>query len=362
MKSAMGQTLLICTTIAAIGPSAPVSAAPAQSAPSSRPAPTTDMVLIPGGTFSMGSSAAHGDEVPVHAVTLKAFLLDRYEVTNRQFAAFVEATGFVTQAERDGAAWCYLKGEADFRYVEGADWRHPEGPGSSVIDRTEHPVVCVSWHDAHAYANWAGKRLPTEAEWEYAARSRGGPHVAADPQVTAPAAPHAHVNHGDGSGQRPHEATAEHPSSRGHQLVATPTSRPASDQDYVAANIWQGVWPSENRLTDGFFSTAPVGSFESSPIGVHDMIGNVWEWTADWYGADFYRDSPAGNPTGPSGGETRVARGGSWFCSANYCGAYNSHYRGASPPDHAFNNVGFRCAADAPARALIGRSSTEAGR
>ncbi len=365
MESTMRRTLvsLLSTTIPVLGATAVARTAPAQSNDMPEAAPAADMVLIPGGTFSMGSGGAHDDEMPAHPVTLKSFLLDRYEVTNGQFAGFVEATGFVTQAEHDGAAWCYLKGEADFRFVQGADWKHPEGPGSAIVDRMEHPVVCVSWNDAHAYARWAGKRLPTEAEWEYAARSRGGRHVAADPGVTAPTALHGHAHHVEGSGQRSPEATAEHPSSRGHQPAATPTSQPAEDQQYVAANIWQGVWPAENRLADGFFATAPVGSFEPNPIGVHDMIGNVWEWTADWYGAAYYSTSPAETPTGPPVGETRVARGGSWFCSANYCGAYNSHYRGASPPDHAFNNVGFRCAADAPSHTLTeGDSSTEVGR
>ena len=116
----------------------------------------------------------------------------------------------------------------------------------------------------------------------------------------------------------------------------------------VKANVWQGIWPRANHLEDGYFYTAPVGSFPPNELGLHDMIGNVWEWTADWYAEDEYRTSRRLDPTGPTGGEHRVARGGSWFCSPNYCGAYNSHYRGASPPDRAFNNVGFRCAADPP--------------
>lgn len=335
------------TAITAFGLYAASTVSQAQSTGNPLEAPAHDMVLVPGGTFEMGSNAGHDDEAPVHHVTLKPFLLDRHEVTNRQFAAFVEATGFVTQAERDGAAWCYLKGESDFRYVDGANWRHPDGPGSSIADRMEHPVVCVSWNDARAYAKWAGKRLPTEAEWEYAARSRGAQHVAANPNAPSPESSNAHAAHQGHSQRNRNEPSSGHPSSRSHEQRASHAAHASSESDtYVPANIWQGVWPEENKLSDGFFGTAPVGSFEPNDVGVHDMVGNVWEWTADWYDAAYYRSSPADNPRGPAEGTTRVARGGSWFCSANYCGAFNSHYRGASPPDHAFNNVGFRCVKD----------------
>lgn len=342
---------LICfnAEIAACGLCAVPLCTHAQSTDTPHGAAGNDMVLVAGGTFEMGSNAAHEDETPVHTVTLKPFLLDRHEVTNRQFTAFVDATGFVTSAERDGAAWCYLKGESDFRYVNGANWRHPEGPDSSISDRLGHPVVCVSWDDAHAYAEWAGKRLPTEAEWEYAARSRGAQHVAANPNAPSTEFAHEDRTHKDHAQHEFSESSSGHPSSRSHELPDLHAAHSSHQSDaYVTANIWQGVWPAENKLSDGFFGTAPVGSFEPNKINVYDMIGNVWEWTADWYDATYYATSPTENPTGPLKSTTRVARGGSWFCSANYCGAYNSHYRGSSPPDHAFNNVGFRCAADLP--------------
>jgi len=294
------------------------------------------MVFIPGGDFDMGYEHAYEDERPGHRVNLDAFYIDRYEVSNARFEVFVDAIGYVTTAERDGYCWGYLEGGDDFQRLEGGNWRHPAGPGSSIENRMNHPVVCVSWHDAAAYAAWAGKRLPTEAEWESAARAGNDSHFVADIEMH-------HSGHGHTSA-----ANDRSPSSKSHRgdhvSHMTTDSRPG--ENTVAANIWQGTWPEVNRLVDGYFYTAPGGSFEANTWGVHDMIGNVWEWTADWYAADYYRNSPVSNPTGAPSGENRVARGGSWFCSPNYCGAYSTHYRGASPPDHAFNNVGFRCVAD----------------
>ncbi len=300
------------------------------------------MAIIPGGAFEMGMAGSNADEAPVHAVTLAPFLLDRYEVTNRQFAAFVEATGYVTQAERDGYAWGYLKGASDFQAVAGASWRHPEGPSSAIAERMDHPVVCVSWEDAAAYARWAGKRLPTEAEWEYAARAGSIRHFKAAFNETNSSAANTHHDHATAS------ATYDlSPSAKNYRLVSDhhATASTAS-YSFVQANFWQGTWPADNQLLDGFYYTAPAGRFTPNDFGLYDMLGNVWEWTADWYAPDYYQHSPAKNPTGPESGENRVARGGSWFCSPNYCGAYNTSFRGASPPNHAFNNVGFRCAAD----------------
>jgi len=270
--------------------------------------PPDGMSLVPAGEFEMGHSGGHDDEAPVHRVAVKAFFLGRHEVTNAEFAAFVAATGHRTRAEADGHAWCYIEGEREFRRVEGADWRHPQGPGSDLTGLDEHPVVCVSWHDAKTYARWAGGRLPTEAEWEYAARAGNRGHLVAD----------------TGSGETPREAAG---------------------RTVLAANVWQGTWPDRNLLSDGWFYTAPAGTFPGNAYGVADMLGNVWEWCADWYEPDAYTRAAAGEATGsdPMSGK-RVARGGSWFCSANYCSAYSTHFRGASPPDRAFNNVGFRIA------------------
>jgi sulfatase modifying factor 1 len=235
-----------------------------------------DMVPVPAGDYVIGDAEAR-------KVKLRAFRIDRHEVTNRQFAQFVRATSYVTAAEREGSAWIYRGGDADWSYVRGANWRHPLGLGSDINRAGDHPVVLVTWYDANAYAQWAGKRLPTEAEWEVAARGGMPPRFEA-------------------------------------KAIEAPTN----------ANVWQGRWPQRNTLTDGFFYTAPVGSFAPNRIGLYDMIGNVWEWTSDPYDSEQ---------------TLRVARGGSWFCSANYCGAYREGFRGKSPPDHAFNNVGFRCAA-----------------
>ncbi|HVS32321.1 MAG TPA: formylglycine-generating enzyme family protein [Thermoanaerobaculia bacterium] len=250
---------------------------------------SNEMILVPGGRYRIGD--AHEADAPIRSVEIAPFLIDRYEVTNRQFQKFVRATGYVTLAEREGGAWVYRGGERDWKRIAGANWRRPLGPGRSIDAAMDHPVVAVTWDDASAYARWAGKRLLTEAEWEVAARgaeSSADGHHDADP------------------------------------------SRDAS------ANVWQGTWPKKNEVADGFFYTAPAGSFAPNRLGVHDMIGNVWEWTADWY------DDGSQPPT------MKVARGGSWFCSSNYCSAFRPGFRGKSPAGHAFNNVGFRCARDIP--------------
>ncbi len=272
-----------------------------------RPVVPNDMVLVSAGEYVIGDDSPNPTaDAPPRRVRLDAFYIDRHEVTNREFAQFVDAAGYVTTAENKGGTWIYRGGERDWKYIRGANWRHPLGPGSSIENAMDHPVVLVSWHDAVAYAKWTGKRLPTETEWEVA--SRGGISVSlTGPDYRAP------------SGQ----------------------SNPAEDG---SANVWQGYWPQKNELTDGFFYTAPVGSFAANSLGLYDMIGNVWEWTADWYAPDTYRVKEIDhNPVGPRTGRSRVARGGSWFCSPNYCSAYRPGFRGKSPPDHAFNNVGFRC-------------------
>ena len=301
----------------------------------------SDLVLIPAGEFVMGNEGAYADELPLHTVKLNNFFLNSHEVTNLQFAAFVEATGYITKAERDGHCWAYFQSETDWQYAEGTNWRHPQGPESMINDKLNHPVVCVNWEDAAAYAEWSGKRLPTEAEWEYAARAGLRDHFIAQIESAE-----------DDYGHHPQAIHSDvvvdrSPSSKSH--VGQLHQHASVDQGgevAIEANVWQGHWPEYNQLDDGFYYTSPVASFEANSMGIYDMVGNVWEWTADWYDSSYYAISPTINPPGPASGKNRVARGGSWFCSPNYCGAYSSHYRGASPPDHAFNNVGFRCAMD----------------
>lgn len=300
-----------------------------------------EMVLIPGGEFVMGNEGAYADELPKHNVEVSSFYLDAHEVTNAQFAEFVRATGYVTRAEHDGHCWAYVEGETDWQYAEGTNWRHPQGPASSIEDRMNHPVVCVSWEDATAFGQWAGKRLPTEAEWEYAARAGSAGHFVANTGSSE----HGHTDHTgishavSISNRSP--SSKSHGAGTHHQMTGSQINL-----SIVNANIWEGHWPDHNALNDGFYYTSPAASFDANAWGVYDMLGNAWEWTADWYDSTYYSHSPETNPQGPQSGEKRVARGGSWFCSPNYCGAYSTHYRGASPTDHAFNNVGFRCAMD----------------
>ncbi len=290
------------------------------------------MVYIPAGEFWMGTEESYGDCKPVHKVYVSGFWMDRTEVTNAQFERFVRATGYQTIAERKPSAKDYPNAPPEklvpfsivftppdhavplnehlrwWQAVPGADWRHPEGPGSSIKGRENHPVVHVCWHDAMAYARWAGKRLPTEAEWERAAR---------------------------GSLDRKRYCW-------GDELL------PGGKWQ---ANIWQGHFPYENTARDGFTGTAPVASFPANGYGLHDMAGNVWEWCADWYRPDYYKDSPTTNPQGPRdsddpqepGVPKRVQRGGSFLCSDEYCMRYLPGARGKGEPNSAASHVGFRC-------------------
>ncbi|MEX2243424.1 MAG: formylglycine-generating enzyme family protein [Fimbriimonadaceae bacterium] len=284
------------------------------------------MVAFTAGTYVIGdeSPAAKGDATR-RTVTVSAFEIDAHEVTNRQFAEFVEATGHVTSAETAGGGWIYRGGAQDWAFVRGAAWRSPLGPRSDIAKAMDHPVVLVSWSDAQAYASWAGKRLPTEAEWEIAARSGTAP--AFDGETVA-----AHMMVTDevvGSGN-----PSEHAPGHAHGSSSVPEG----------VNGWQGTWPQKNELSDGYFYTAPAGAFPANEAGVYDALGNVWEWTSDWYSPDEYSKGADRDPRGPESGANRVARGGSWFCSPNYCAAYRPGFRGKSPPGRAFNNVGFRCA------------------
>lgn len=284
------------------------------------------MAVVDGGAFTMGNDddrAIDGDgEGPVRQVHLDTFLVDRRCVTNAQFATFVQATGYVSEAERFG--WSYVfaafvapsarsaviagtvLGAPWWRGVEGACWRHPEGPGSAIGDRWRHPVVHVSWNDAHAYARWAGKRLPTEAEWERAAR--GGLEGARYPWGDA----------------------------------LTPDGR-------HRANIWQGTFPDHNTADDGYVGTAPVDAFPANGFGLYQMAGNVWEWCHDRWSADWHAAATVAtrrNPTGPADGGSRVMRGGSHLCHVSYCERYRVAARTHSAPDSSTGHTGFRLVAD----------------
>ncbi len=307
------------------------------------------MVLIAGGTFMMGAKEnrfAKPDEFPEHPVKISGFYMDVHPVTNAQFKAFVEATGYLTTAEKP-VDWDELKKQlppgtpkphdsllqpsslvfkspdhevslnqalAWWQWTAGANWRHPSGPGSSIEGKDNLPVVHVSWYDAQAYAHWAGKRLPTEAEWEYAAR--GGHNDYIYPWGNQPVGP-----------QR--------------------------------ANYWQGRFPYHNQADDGFPAAAPVASFPSNGFGLYDMAGNVWEWTADWYHADYYKtfssQNTALNPPGPAssydpmepGIAKKTIRGGSFLCNDSYCAGYRASARMKSSPDSGMMHLGFRCVKDA---------------
>ncbi len=251
----------------------------------------------------MGTDEGFRYEGPPHRVRIKSFYLDVTEVTNAQFAKFAAATGYVTESEKQGSSGVFNPEVGEWSLVDGADWRHPTGPGSSIEGMDEYPVVQVSWDDASAYAAWAGKRLPTEAEWEYAAR-------------------------GD------------------LDNALYPWGNDLTPQGKYRANVWQGTFPLQDQGLDGFSAPAPVKRYPPSSHGLYDMAGNVWEWVADWYAPDYYSDSPADNPPGPAAGTEKVQRGGSWMCSKNYCQGYRVAARQKTTPDTALNNLGFRCAKD----------------
>ena len=298
-----------------------------------------DMVWIPGRPFLMGSNNHYPEEAPAHEVRVGGFWIDIYTVTNAQFARFVEATGYVTAAERPANSADYPGAKPEllapssvvfhkprqrvdlrnhhnwWRYVPGADWRHPDGPGSSLEGRERHPVVHVAYEDAEAYARWLGKELPTEAEWELAAR--GGL---------------------DG---------AEY--AWGNEFV--PGGK-------MLANTWQGEFPVENLLTDGFEDRAPVGSFPPNGYGLYDMAGNVWQWTTDWYQDRHEIVDACCAGVRPVGGERersydprmpdiriprKVMKGGSYLCAPNYCRRYRPAARMAQPVDTSTCHLGFRC-------------------
>ena len=296
----------------------------------------SEMKLIPGGIFQMGSNDFE-DSKPIHAVTLKPFLMDEHEVTNAQFKKFVKATGYITVAERPLNPKDYpgvpaaklVPGSAVFIptahkvsledafqwwvYSPGANWRHPRGPAATINGKDNEPVVQVCYEDAVAYSKWAGKRLPSEAEWEFAARA----------------------------GRR---ATRYY---WGNDL------KPGGKW---VANIYQGSFPDHNTKEDGFENVAPVKSFPANPYGLYDMEGNVWEWCNDLYRPDYYAHSAASNPQGPADSYDpeepntvkHVQRGGSFICSDQYCTRYKAGSRGKGETNSAGNNLGFRCVKDVP--------------
>ncbi|WP_205512334.1 formylglycine-generating enzyme family protein [Longitalea arenae] len=302
------------------------------------------MVKIPAGDFLMGSADKEGrpDEYPQHAVHVDGFYMDANEVTNAMFLEFVKATGYITTAER-APDWNELKKQlppgtpkpADsllvaaslvftpslqpvplhdasqwWQWVKGANWKHPQGPGSSIKGKENFPVVHVSWDDAMAYAKWAGKRLPTEAEWEWAARA----------------------------------GLANQPFTWGSEPVEKGKPR---------ANIWQGHFPDRNTAADGFTGVAPVRYYAANAYGLYDMAGNVWEWCSDWYRSDYYGQagSKSANPAGPAASydpeepsvPKRVVRGGSFLCHASYCASYRVSARMKTSPDTGLEHTGFRC-------------------
>ncbi len=284
---------------------------------------TEGMVLLPGGAFLMGTDFRGGfpadGEGPVRKVTLDAFYMDTYPVRNRDFARFVEETGHVTEAERFGWSFVFegdlpdrgaslagqnaVQGAEWWKRIEFADWRHPEGPQSAIDTRPDHPVVHVSWNDAASYASWAGKRLPTEAEWEYAARG-------------------------------------------GLEQTLYPWGDELTPGGVHLCNIWQGKFPVENTADDGFTGVSPADAFPPNGYGLYSMTGNTWEWCADWFDATFHRFATHENPVGPSTGAARVLKGGSYLCHISYCNRYRVAARSSNTPDSTTTNIGFRCVRD----------------
>jgi sulfatase modifying factor 1 len=262
------------------------------------------MVYVPGGKTRIGAEDGLPEERPVFEAKVQPFLLDRHPVTVAQFRMFVESTGHVTDAERLGDAGVLDASTGEWRLVAGATWQRPLGPkGRPAPD--DHPVTQISWNDAAAYAAWAGKRLPTEVEWEHAAR-----------------------------GAR----NAPGPYAWGESLV---------EQRRHLANTWQGNFPVRNTVDDGYLYTSPVGAFGETPLGLNDMGGNVWEWTADWFRSYVER----GRTFRPDEHSEKVQRGGSFLCHPSYCHGYRVSARSHSTPETALFHVGFRCAKDLPVRA-----------
>ena len=285
------------------------------------PAIRSRMVELPGGAFLMGTDFPDGfpddGEGPVREVFLDPFAIDRYPVTNELFGQFVKSTGYHTDAERCGWSfvfWAHVPRRRFSELVEdtvavapwwckvrGAAWNAPQGLGSSVADRQNHPVVHLSWSDAAKFAAWAGQRLPTEAEWEYAARG-------------------------------------------GLVQELYPWGSKLQPDGKHLCNIWQGEFPRRDTGADGYAGTCPVDAFPPNGFGLYSVTGNTWEWCADWFDAEFHRTADRHNPQGPLQGSGRVMKGGSFLCHKSYCNRYRVAARTSNTPDSSASNIGFRCA------------------
>lgn len=277
------------------------------------------MIYLSGGEFLMGTDTQDGfpadGEGPVRKVVVNPFYIDACTVTNAQFKEFIEDTGYQTEAERFGWSFVFshlvsaktskdvtnvVQGTPWWWMVEGARWDRPEGPDSTIEDRLHHPVIHVSWNDAMAYCKWAGKRLPTEAEWEFAARG-------------------------------------------GLEQKKYPWGDLLRQDGKWMCNIWQGEFPTHNTVQDGYRATAPAKAFEPNGYGLYNVSGNVWEWCADWFSPTFHVTGPRDNPKGPNRGNARVTRGGSYLCHRSYCNRYRVAARSSNTPDSSTGNMGFRC-------------------
>jgi formylglycine-generating enzyme required for sulfatase activity len=280
------------------------------------------MAALSGGSFLMGTEDREGfpqdGEGPVRETILNPFYIDETTVTNRQFSAFIEATGYRTEAERFGWSFVFyallsakaLKAHPQVAAetpwwcaIRGARWDRPEGPKTNLRGRLDHPVVHVSWNDAVAYCQWAGKRLPTEAEWEYGARG-------------------------------------------GLEQNRFPWGDTLTPNGEHRCNIWQGHFPDRNTKADGYLGTAPARSFKPNGYGLYNVAGNVWEWCQDWFSAEYPRHASQTNPIGPPKGTSRVMRGGSFLCHKSYCNRYRVAARFCNTPDSSSSNIGFRCVSE----------------
>ena len=283
------------------------------------------MIYLDGGEFLMGSEDPDGwpadGEGPIRKVTVSPFWIDPTTVTNADFEQFIQATNYQTEAERFG--WSYVfaillpkskrrklketktvQGLNWWFAIEGATWRKPEGSGSNILKRMDHPVVHVSWHDVQAYCEWANKRLPTEAEWEYAARG-------------------------------------------GLEQTRYPWGNDLTPKGKHHCNIWQGRFPEENTAQDGYIGTAPARSYRPNGHGLYNTCGNIWEWCMDWFDPTWPLKGERINPVGPETGEQRAMRGGSFLCHDSYCNRYRLGARTGNTPDSSTSNCGFRCVRDA---------------